>query len=168
MEDQFASRSDTRAPWSVIVATLHLACLTGCEVKPSNLIPEIHTGLTSNQSCTWKEGIIHCWGFAPWPRQWPSWKHYLVVAVEQCASSPHAVQRKAVQAFPAFFDHWTHPLWRLIQSITQCPLSDCIWLLHRSHNKKWKDIWCMESITFSVLRDEVLQGRTRLCFSTAL
>ena len=136
MEDQFASRSDTRAPWSVIVATLHLACLTGCEVKPSNLIPEIHTGLTSNQSCTWKEGIIHCWGFAPWPRQWPSWKHYLVVAVEQCASSPHAVQRKAVQAFLPFLtiehihsDAWFNPS----HSVPFLIVSDCcIALITRS------------------------------------
>lgn len=100
--DRFASCSDTRAPWSVGVAMLHLACLIGCEVKPSNLIPEIHTGLTSNQSCTWKEGIIHCWGLALWPRQWPSWKHYFVVAVEQCASSPLAGQKKAARSCPAF------------------------------------------------------------------
>lgn len=100
--DWFASCSDTRASWSVGVAMLHLACLIGREVKLSNLIPEIHTGLISNQSCTWKEGIIHCRGLALWPRQWPSWKHYLVVVVEQCAISPLAGQGKAAQACSAF------------------------------------------------------------------
>ena len=115
--DQFASCSDTRAPWSVSVAMLRLACLIGCEVKPSNLIPEIHTGLTSNQSCTWKDGIIHCWGLALRPQR-PSWGHFWVVAVEQSASSSLAEQRKAAQAYSAFFT-----LECFISSIPHCHLS---------------------------------------------
>lgn len=37
---------------SISCVTVHVARLVGCEEKPSNLIPEIHTGLICNQWCT--------------------------------------------------------------------------------------------------------------------
>lgn len=101
--DWSASCSDTRP---LDQSLLHLAMLVDCEVKPSNLIPEIHTGLISSQSCTWKEGIIHCWGLALWPCQWPIWKpttrfiwctvYHSVTFVSACHNAPAAAVKKYV------------------------------------------------------------------------